>query len=290
MSTAEPPAIVPLAPHQGGAEPLSSNEPEAQAKALASTIALTLTTYEAGEGVADIATRLEPAAGAKASGLAGTLHVPGSWSRGRIIYPQLGGLTPGRSSVMVVVEQLVGTPEGVRGEIRTLDIRLARSEGGAWQFEALASAGGQRIVPPGALSHAALSVLNDPRIELPDSARWDIFRGGISSNLLKIMARMAEETDYGVVTLMSGHPREVFGTDRLSDHTRGRAVDVYRLGDRLVIDDRHEGSGTKAFVEWLYDQPEVVRIGSPWALDGFGGRSFTDALHQDHLHIAVVPD
>lgn len=35
------------------------------------------------------------------------------------------------------------------------------------------------------------------------------------------------------------------------------------------------------------DQPEVSQIGAPWALDGYGGRSFTDVVHQDHLHVGV---
>jgi NAD(P)H-flavin reductase len=80
----------------------------------------------------------------------------------------------------------------------------------------------------------------------------------------------------------------VFGTDRQSDHTRGRAVDIYRLDQTLVIDDRAEGSFTHQIVKWLYDQPEIRQIGSPWRLEGPRGRSFTDRLHQDHLHVAVA--
>ncbi len=71
----------------------------------------------------------------------------------------------------------------------------------------------------------ARAVLDDPRIDLPDSARWDILAGEVSPALLRLMSRAADEA--------------------------------------------------------------AVRIGSPWALDGLGGRSFTDVVHQDHLHIAV---
>jgi hypothetical protein len=85
-------------------------------------------------------------------------------------------------------------------------------------------------------------VLAHPRIELPDSAVWDIHRGRISDTLLAVMARAADEVDYGVVVLDTGHPWEIFGTDRQSDHTRGRAVDIYRVGDRNVVDDRADGS------------------------------------------------
>lgn len=280
------PEIVAPPTHQNGAEPLSPNETHPNAKRLASQVALAVTTYSAGETTGQIAARLD-FAGAAAQQLAATFHVPGAWSQGRIIYPQLGGLGTGAASVMVVVEQLVGTQEGIQVFIRTLDVRLALA-GGVWRFSDLASIGGTLITDPAAPSPQALAVLNDPRIEMPDSARWDILSGAISPDLLSVMSRLAQRTPFGVVTLSQGHPFEVFGTDRQSDHTRGRAVDIYRLGDTLVIDGRAEGSMIHQTVQWLYDQPEIRQIGSPWALDAVGGKSFTDRLHQDHLHIAVA--
>jgi hypothetical protein len=264
---------------------LSENETEPGLKRAAADVALALTTWEAGETVADIAARLPPEAG----GIAGAFYQPGSWSRGRIVYPQLGGLLPDAASVMVVVEQTLGTAEGVNETVRTLDLRLRR-EAGEWRLEQLASTGGDEVFPPADLPALAEAVLGDPRIELPDSARWDIYAGRVSPRLLALMARLADETPYGVVTLFSGHPFEIFGTPRRSDHARGLAVDIYRIGDRRVVDDRLTGSTTHRLVAWLYDQPEIAKLGSPWAIDGFGGRSFTDALHNDHLHIAVYPD
>jgi hypothetical protein len=102
------------------------------------------------------------------------------------------------------------------------------------------------------------------------------------------MAEMANRAPYGVVTITTGHPHNVFETDRLSHHTMGRAVDIYRVGDRLVIDDRGPNSATRALVAWVYDHNDVLQVGSPWDFDGWQNRrSFTDAVHQDHLHIAV---
>jgi hypothetical protein len=190
---------------------------------------------------------------------------------------------------MVVLEQVMGSAEGVRHHIRTLDIRLRRQDG-HWRFDQLPSIGGDELTSMTELPTEALAVLGDPRIELPDSARWDIIAGRVSPALLRLMARLAEQTSYSVVTLSSGHPWEIFGTPRQSDHTKGLAMDIYRTGDTLVIDDRAADSSTYEIATWLYAQPEVARMGSPWALDGFGGRSFTDALHQDHLHIATSPD
>lgn len=266
---------------------LSDSELERGLKQFAVEVAHALTNYEADDTAADIAARLPERSSPEAAMPAAlALHHEGSWSRGRIVYPQFGGLLPERASVMIVVEQKIGTPAGIRTEIRALDIRIGRDAEG-WRFEQLASDGGEPVPRPDVLSPEARAVLDNPRIELPDSARWDIHAGRVAPELLALMARAAEQEPIGVIVFDNGHPWNIFGTDRMSDHSRGVAVDVHRIGDRLVIDDRAEGSVTQDFVKWLYDQPDVANIGSPWALDGFGGRSFTDLLHQDHLHIAV---
>lgn len=275
-----PPAVEPP-------DALSDSELERGLKEFAVAVAHALTNYEADEAPEDLVARLpertSPDAGMPAV-LA--LHHEASWSRGRIVYPQFGGLLPERASVMIVVEQTIGTPAGVRTETRALDIRVGRDAEG-WIFESLASDGGEPVPRPDVLSPQAAAVLDNPRIELPDTARWDIHAGRVAPELLALMARAAEEKPFGVIVFDTGHPWNIFGTDRMSDHSRGVAVDVHRIGDRLVIDDRAEGSVTHRFVQWLYDQPDLANVGSPWALDGFGGRSFTDLLHQDHLHIAV---
>lgn len=212
-----------------------------------------------------------------------------AWSRGEIIYPQLGGMLDDETSVMVVVDQTVGLPGGsVLEETRTLDVRLDLSEG-QWVLSELASAGGQPVERPADLPDEARAVLDDDRIDLPDTAAWDIHRGEVDEELLVLMSRMAERTPYGVVVLDTGHPREIFGTDRQSKHTSGQAVDIHRLAedDPRVIEDRREGSATHEFVRWIYEQRELSEVGSPWVLDGFGGRSFSDPLHQDHLHVGV---
>lgn len=278
-----PPAPVPAEPTS-----LSEGEVYPNAKRLASSIAQAITTYDPDQDRRTALADLVPAEAVPALLDSATdLHHPDGWSRGRVVYAQLGGVTPERVSVMVVTEQQTGSTDGERSETRTLDVRL-QLENGEWVFDRLASVGGEAPTsapPPGPEARA---VLEDPRIELPDSARWDIFAGEISTQLLRLMARAADQAPYGVVVLSTGHPYEIFGTDRQSDHTRGEAVDIYRVGDARVIDDRQDGSTTHEFVRWFYEQPEVARIGSPWALDGYGGRSFTDVVHEDHLHVAVA--
>lgn len=286
-------------PEPGHAEPIAVPEPyepvegevRPNAKRLAARVAEQLTTYEVGDTPDDVVAQV--AGGRLAEELrvdAEALLHEDAWSRGRVVYPQLGGMLEDETSVMVVVEQIVGLADGAVHEVvRTLDVRLGLHEG-SWVLEELASAGGEPVPRPADLSEEAVDVLEDDRIDLPDTAVWDIHRGSVDEALLTLMARMAEHAPYGVIVLDTGHPFEVFGTDRQSKHTMGQAVDIHRLepDGPLVVDDRRDGSATHRLVQWLYEQPELSEVGSPWALDGFGGRSFTDPLHQDHLHVGVA--
>jgi hypothetical protein len=201
-------------------------------------------------------------------------------SHAEVVYAQLGGLLPDAVSVLVVARE-----DG--GVTRTLDVRLRR-EAGAWAVEGVADDGGAPV-EPGSGSPTAEAVLASPRIALPDSARWDIARGDVDDRLLAVLLDIAERHDVAVSVLRSGHPVEIFGTDRTSDHTRGIAVDVYAVDGDLVVEQRAGGTPAHDLARWLYERGDV-RLGSPWAFDGRGGRSFTDPLHQDHLHIALRRD
>jgi hypothetical protein len=286
-----PPVAPPPAPQAPAGYELLAGETGPDAKRAAVAFVEALTTYEVGDELEDVVDRAtdDDALADELVEVAAPLHHDGAWSRGRIVYPQLGGLEPRSSAVITVVEQEVGHPDGTTTtETRVLDVRVDADGAGAWAVTALVSAGGEPVERPDDLSEVAASVLDDDRVELPDSARWDIHRGAVDETLLTLMARMAERTPYGVVVLETGHSREVFGTDRTSRHAEGRAVDLYRVGDEHVIEDREVGSATHELVRWLYDQPELSEVGSPWALDRFGGRSFSDELHQDHIHVGVL--
>lgn len=276
------------APPPGPRYTVAASEAEPEAKQLAVDIAWALTNYHASDDHSERLGNLAPVSGVEALLQASEpLTHAGSWSRGEVVYPQMGGLTEERASVMVVTRQTVGSgSESEFSVVRTLDIRLVRAESG-WRFDFLSSAGGtfDRLEDL-AVAHA---VARDPRIAMPDSARLDILNGLVSPKLLGVMAELADRTSYSVVVLATGHPHNVFETDRQSDHTKGRAVDISAIGDRLVIDDRHPNSATWAIVEWLYNHSEVIQVGSPWDLDGPADRrSFTNVVHQDHIHLAVV--
>jgi hypothetical protein len=271
---------------------LVAGETGAAAKRAAIDLVEALTTYDPGDDLAVVVERASAGDAELADlllGAAAPLHHEDTWSRGSIVYPQLGGLEIDAAAVITVVRQDLRTADGEdHTETRVLDVRVDRDADDTWRVVELASAGGEPVDRPDDLSPQAEAVLDDDRIELPDSAVWDIHAGVVDDRLLDLMARTADRTPYGVVVLKTGHSREVFGTDRTSRHHEGRAVDLYRLDGPLVIEDREVGSATYELVRWLYDQPELSEVGSPWALDAVGGRSFSDELHQDHLHIGVL--
>ncbi|CAN5869582.1 hypothetical protein BH23ACT10_BH23ACT10_25490 [soil metagenome] len=277
-----PPPVPPLY------EP-TANEVYPNAKRVAAAVAHTLTNYGTNTDLSSIVavTTTDRDRRQAVRKVAKPLYSPDRWSRGRVVYPQLGGVAGDRVSVMVVVEQRTGTANRTAATVtRTMDIRLVLAEE-EWVLDKVASVGGTATDRPRDLPAQAVAVVDDPRIALPESARWDIYRGDISTKLLRVMAALADRTPYEVVTLSSGHPYDVFGTDRQSNHTKGRAVDIYVFDNTRVIDDRGQRSTARQQVDWLFRRPALSELGSPWALDGYGGRSFADVIHEDHVHVGV---
>ncbi len=217
------------------------------------------------------------------------LFVPGVESIGEVLFAQLGGMRPDSASVMVVATQT--TDDGSTTEVttRTLDVRLLYRSG-AWRFDFVFDDGGAPVARPESLSPSAATVVDHPEILMADSARWDIYRGDISPTLIGLIAELAEQSPIEVTVLSSGHPFFVFATNRQSLHTSGRAVDIFSVDGRPVGADHSKDSDIYRLVESLYANPLVRSIGSPWDLDGPGGRSFTDEVHLDHLHVSVVAE
>jgi hypothetical protein len=268
---------------------LAASESFPVQKRIAVRVAAALTTYDATASALDVAARVttDPARQRDLARAIAPLHHAGAVSQGEVIYPQMGGATTDRASVMVVVRQTVRRAgASALVQTRTLDIRLVRTSTG-WTFDALASAGGSPVSRPATLSAAARAVVDNPRIFLADTARWDIYRGAISPVLLELMARIAQRTPYAVTVLETGHPYDVFGTAHASLHSSGRAVDINLLGNAHIVDLRSRGSSAYDLVQWLLTQRQVSQVGSPWDLDAGSGRSFTNEVHLDHIHVSV---
>ncbi len=262
-------------------------EPEPEAKRLAAEVVQTIGTYPIGAG--DVST-----ASARVSTLidptrilaADALLVPDAASSVEIVYPQLGGLTAAKASVMVVFRQTLLRSEGEQRVVRTADVRLERTEG-VWKVTSIESIGGEPPIEPLTASLAGRAVLDSAAIDLPDSARWDIEAGRVDDRVLRLLDELARAHTLSVTVLASGHPYNVFEASYVSNHTVGRGVDIWAVDGEPVVLQQQVGSPVYALVQELLDRGAVTELGSPWDLDGGGSAvSFTNTVHQDHLHLA----
>ena len=266
----------------------TDNEVYPNAKRLASRVVERLTEFDSGAVARDVAAaaaRRFDVATPKLLDAAEELVRPGVRSTGLVVYPQLGGIRPDSASVMVVVDQTLDDGSRSWVERRTVDVRL-ELRGQEWALDEVGSGGGAVVERPAQLSEAALEVLEHPSIQLTESARWDIYSGTVDDGLLAMMARAAERHEIAVVTIATGHPENVFATDITSNHTLGRAVDIFSVDGQPVVESQKKGSAAFRLARWLYNRG-VPELGSPWAFDGYGGRSFTDVVHADHIHFAM---
>lgn len=273
VPTVQPfPAYVPL---PGEAEPT--------AKQLASRFVQTITTYPYGGGTAAhagaafSAVGLDPASTIVVQPLLSSNEA----AAGEIVYPQLGGLTAGDASVMVVVRQHLQGLGSARTVTRTIDVRLAR-DGSTWVVRGVGSVGGEAVDASGSLSPTAVAVLSQPNLDLPDTARWDVAGGHTAEPVTALLQQLGQQYRLSVTTLSSGHPEQVFGTDRVSNHTRGRAVDVWAVNGVPIISYRDTPELLRPLLE-AASAAGVSELGTPWQLELAG--SFTDVVHQDHLHL-----
>ena len=263
---------------------LLPDEPAPAAKQRAANLVQALATYDRGQGTVERARSVMAQFGADPTiaDAAVALLSPAEASRTRIVYPQLGGLAGDAASVMVVAEQHLIGDSGSRRLTRTIDVRLSLTAQG-WAVSGIGSMGDNALPPTGApTTSAAAAVLADARIELPDTARWDIQAGRIDDRVLELLTMISARHRIAVATLVGGHPVEVFGTDRTSNHTRGRAVDIWSLDGVPIVALRDAPAAVVSLLEAV-SGAGVTELGSPWQLPLAG--SFTDIVHQDHLHL-----
>ena len=102
-----------------------------------------------------------------------------------------------------------------------------------------------------------------------------------------LLVAAADRHPIRVSCLRTGHSWFVKGTRRVSNHSVWRGVDVDQVDGRPVSP---SNVAARRLAVWIGQGRAGVQpseVGSPWR---FGGRPwFTDAAHQDHLHVGF-PD
>ncbi|MFD8705548.1 hypothetical protein ACFV1W_23535 [Kitasatospora sp. NPDC059648] len=218
-------------------------------------------------GLADQAGRLAPAA---------------TEASLEVIDAQYGGILADSASVLVVCRQWTRQSDGAvaPGGI-TVDVRLSRAEP-RWTVTALHPGDpGPAATSP---APAMAEVLAEPRVELAPGAADDLRSGAVHDTVLAAMLRLAGPYTLSVSVVRSGHPLDVFGTTRPSDHPLGRAFDVWRIDGRAVID---PATPRRLIESFMRDAAAAgsYNVGGPVAIAGVGNRFFTDDTHHDHVHI-----
>jgi hypothetical protein len=142
--------------------------------------------------------------------------------------------------------------------------------------------GGSAPGDPVALAHA---VLIDRRIGLWAEAADDVRSGRLDPRLLAALLALSQSFHLdGVGPCISGHSTYVAGTNRVSNHTAGRACDIGTVNGQLV---RASSPAARQLVIVAASLPASIRpteIGSPFVLSGCPA-CFSDADHQNHVHL-----
>jgi hypothetical protein len=271
--------------------PIARNEPEPVAKEKAVRLVEATSAWGAGaSGQAEVAARLaaQGISGERAAAFAGaTAPFRGSSPEATsgVIAVQYGGLTASSASLLVTFEQWTRDGSGavVRGGAGA-DVRLAK-EGGEWQVTEVYTA---VPVPPVSPAPAPVTaVLTNSKIRLPPAAAADIAAGNLRPRPMQALLDLSRDYDIDVSIVFKPHPDNVFATDRLSDHTRRRAWDIWAVNGQAVIAESTPDALVDGFLRDAKDAG-AYNIGGPRLLSGAG--FFSDRTHRDHCHIAFNRD
>ena len=192
---------------------------------------------------------------------------------------QYGGILNTSASVLIVVDQWLKKTDGsvVPGGT-TIDARLSKDRGRWHVVDAFPA---QPAAPSPHVSRAAHRVLSEPRIRLPYAARADVAGNGIHDSVLTLLSALGTQHVVDVSVLRSGHPLHVFGTARLSDHPQGRAVDIWALDGRPIVQSGNHGLAASAMRFGVAHG--AYNVGGPVRLQG--RQYFSDNTHHDHVHL-----
>jgi hypothetical protein len=196
-----------------------------------------------------------------------------------VIDAQYGGILSSTASVLVPCRVYSIRENRVISGGTTVDVRLTKSSQGMWRVTATHPA--QPGAPAATLSAAARKVLANEQILLPPASAADIRSGQVHDSVLNAMIELAKTYRIGVSVIRSGHPLDVFGTDRPSDHPRGRAFDTWQINGHAVV----SPSTSRALITSYMHAAESAgsyNVGGPYQLSGTA--YFSDATHHDHVH------
>ncbi|MPZ74317.1 MAG: hypothetical protein GEU74_14015, partial [Nitriliruptorales bacterium] len=132
------------------------------------------------------------------------------------------------------------------------------------------------------------ALLTNPRLVLSPRVRGDLESGLIDDRVVAVLAGLAQRHTVGVSVLRSGHSKYVAGTSRVSNHWCGQAADIWMVDGAAVTPGNARAQEAAVWMSMLPAPLRPSEVGTPWpAMSGNG--YFSDAAHQDHLHVGFGP-
>jgi len=138
------------------------------------------------------------------------------------------------------------------------------------------------VVDPAA-DELSQRVLAEPAITLESRSTSDLAAGRVDPRVSAVLLEAVKISPLSLWVLQTGHSYYVAGTRRPSNHSFGRAVDIGSVNGEIVSP---RNDAARELVLAIGKLPPSIRpteIGSPWEISGPG--YFTNAGHQDHLHL-----
>jgi hypothetical protein len=132
---------------------------------------------------------------------------------------------------------------------------------------------------------SSLALLANPRLILTPNARYDLRRDAVDPRILAVLAQLLQSYTLKVSVFITGHSLYVEGTHKISNHIPGRAVDIFEINGEPVS---RNSAAALAVTAWLVNDDGPLRadeIGSPFEQFEPLPGAFSNAAHQDHIHI-----
>ena len=153
------------------------------------------------------------------------------------------------------------------------------------------SAGGPRPDPDqygmagggGPVSPQAKAVLENSNITLDANGKADFAKGRMDPRVASILLKLSEKHKIVVSSTTSDHPQSTSGGS-VSNHWFGRGLDIATVDGERVDAGSPAGRELAAELAELDASIRPGEVGTPWAISAAG--FFTDAGHQDHIHLA----
>ncbi len=126
------------------------------------------------------------------------------------------------------------------------------------------------------------ALLDNDHVTFDADGIADLRAGRIDARIVSALDELSREHDLVVSSMRSDNPQLTAGGS-VSNHFYGRAVDIAMVDGRPVNASNRAARELAIGLSRLDPSIRPDEIGSPWALSG--AAYFTDADHQDHIHL-----